>query len=247
MWRAARLTDSYRGGQTEDRAEVVLTSQDALTLIVADGVGGQEFGGPAAERALVAAREGVTAPEFRIADARAYHGLLTSIDGALSDAPECGQTTLVVVTVTPRRIVGASVGDSEAWWVTEGGHFDLTGAQEKKPYLGSGAAAATPFALPTPPTGTLLVATDGLFKYAHAEAISGTVAAGGDDLEGTGDRLAGLARSTGGRLWDDLALLLCRWVPGALSPAAGAGLAERVRRVFGRPPAPAEPSTTDQE
>lgn len=255
MHETALVLDSYRAA-SEDRAEVIETGEaGTVVLVVADGVGGRENGGPAAQKAVGLVREAVStgADARRLgSDARAWHRLLTEIDRALFDDLDAGETTLAAVCVTPRRIVGASVGDSEAWLVTAGGHFDLTGAQVRKPYLGSGAARPVPFALNLPPppgnpespsssAAVLLMATDGLFKYAPPERILDTATTAAvepdADLNETARRLAELARSSGsGNLYDDIAVLLCRPHGGPIVPSGGKdasggeNLAARLRR-----------------
>ncbi|HVK06220.1 MAG TPA: protein phosphatase 2C domain-containing protein [Armatimonadaceae bacterium] len=239
MYDTARLLDSYRK-ESEDRAEIIDLADAAGTiiLVVADGVGGRECGGPAAERAVTMVREAATGSEsLRVDRPEAWHSLLHEIDDALAADPGCGQTTLAAVAVTPRRLVGASVGDSEAWWIDADGHFDLTGGQRRKPHLGTGAAEVIPFSLPAPSgSGTLLVASDGLFKYTPPERILDAIAAaasGGEaeNLDAVAKRLADLARLSSGQLLDDIALLLCRR-EGSGSPRGG--LADRFRRLFRR-------------
>jgi|GEM_PF-413112 Serine/threonine protein phosphatase len=229
-YETARFLDSYRPvDAAEDRAEL-MPAGDSLVLAVADGVGGQPGGGPAADRAVALVREAVTGEALRPDRPEAWYHLFHTIDAALRDAPDAGQTTLAVVAVTPRRLVGASVGDSGAWWVNPDGYFDLTGGQERKPYLGQGMAQVVPFSLPRPAAGTLLVASDGLFKYAQPDRILDTVtdpAHADDGLDATAKRLADLARLSSGQLLDDVAILLCRRTPDA---AAGGWLAGRVRR-----------------
>ena len=65
--------------------------------------------------------------------------------------------------------MGASVGDSGAWLIGRDGWEDLTEGQVRKPLLGSGVAEAVGFASAF--GGTLLVATDGLLKYAAASRL----------------------------------------------------------------------------
>ncbi len=52
-----------------------------------------------------------------------------------------GEAAAVVALVTKGMIVGASVGDSEAWLLARGGVVRLTSNQRRKPLLGSGAGA----------------------------------------------------------------------------------------------------------
>jgi serine/threonine protein phosphatase PrpC len=206
MLETARFADSYRDA-TEDRIEIIEHGPDTVVLVVADGVGGRPGGGAASEMAVRLVREAVPS-SLKITDHMAWYRLLGQIDRALLAEEEAGETTLVAACVTPKRIVGASVGDSEAWFVTPEGHFDLTGGQQKKPYLGTGMARPVPFVLPTPRNGTIVVATDGLFKYAPSDSICD--AALHPDLSEATRRLVNLVRINSGRLPDDVAVLLCR-------------------------------------
>ena len=62
-----------------------------------------------------------------------------------------------------------------------------------------------------PLRGTLLVGSDGLFKYADADAICGAVRDA--PLGAAPERLVGLVRLRSGALWDDVSILLCRAGP----------------------------------
>jgi serine/threonine protein phosphatase PrpC len=204
--------DSYRGEDTEDRAEILPALRSQI-LLVADGVGGRVGGAKAASLLLELARD--VAPQITRLDAPAWARFLTQADLIVHEDAESGETTAVVAQVSEdgRRIVGASVGDSEAWFVTPDGLFDLTETQRKKPYLGSGAVQAVPFTLPIPPSGgTLLAASDGLFKYAAQERI--LEAARFPDLEDAADEIINAARLRSGSFSDDIAVLLCRTGPG---------------------------------
>ncbi len=204
--------DSYRGEATEDRAEIIAAVRSQV-LVVADGVGGRAGGGKAASLLLELA--GDVAPQVTRLDAPAWARFLTEADLIVHDDADGGETTAVIAQVSDdgRRIVGASVGDSEAWFVTPEGLFDLTEAQRKKPFLGSGSAHAVPFTLPVSPSGgTLLIATDGLFKYASQERILDAVRL--PDAEAAADELLNAARLRSGSFSDDIAVLLCRIAPG---------------------------------
>jgi serine/threonine protein phosphatase PrpC len=195
-----RLADSYRAA-SEDRA-VFWETSGGVVLVVADGVGGQPGGQAAAEAAVNGLRDLYTEAPYA-----EWHTLLATLDSHIADIEGAGYTTLVVAEVTEGRIIGASVGDSEAWFVTAGGHFDLTHAQRRKPYLGSSGAVPIPFALDIPPEGgTLLLATDGLFKYVDTDRIE--AAALLSDREEAARTLASLARRGNGTLPDDIAILL---------------------------------------
>jgi PPM family protein phosphatase len=198
---------SYRGDASEDRALVLQAAPGALVLAVADGVGGQPGGGEAAQLAVETVELEGTALIRR--EARDWRGLVRALDDALAAHPDAGQTTLIALCLTSGKILGASVGDSEAWWITAEGHFDLTEAQKGKPYLGSGAAEPVAFALALTEPGTLLLATDGLFKYADSLAITEAVRSA-STVEAAAEALEVLASAPAGRFYDDLALVLVR-------------------------------------
>lgn len=200
-------TRSYRQA-TEDRA-VVVPHDDGLVLIVADGVGGRPGGGHAAERAvqLLAAASPIVRNLF---DPEAWRGLLFDVDAALHADPQAGETTAVILGVSERGIAGASVGDSEAWLIPDRVNepvVRLTAQQRRKPYLGYASAVAQGFRSPDF-SGTLLLATDGLFKIVDEAHIR--PAATGSDLWTAAGAVAELARNSDGSFYDDLALILCR-------------------------------------
>jgi serine/threonine protein phosphatase PrpC len=204
--------DSYRGEDSEDRSAIIASAGSQI-FVVADGVGGRAGGFAAASLLVDLVRE--VAPQITRLDAPAWARFLTQADKIVAEDDESGETTGVIAQVSDdgRRIVGASIGDSEAWFVTPDGLFDLTETQRKKPFLGSGGAGAVPFTLPTPdPGGTLLIASDGLFKYADQERIIEAVRS--PDLEDAATALVDSARLRSGSFSDDIAVLLCRIAPG---------------------------------
>ncbi len=196
---------SYRAA-TEDRA-AVFDHAEGRVVVVADGVGGRAGGARAADGlvAFVAARvAGLTGPHRP----RVWAELLEAADADLRAGGGAGETTAVVLAVTARGIAGACVGDSEAWAIgADGVPVVLAGRVRRKPYLGQGYAIPVPFAA-GPLDGTLLVATDGLFKYADPGRIA--AAARLPDLTVAAAALADLPRSGDGRYHDDLAVVVCR-------------------------------------
>lgn len=208
MYNTARLLDSYREA-SEDRAEFVIVSETTLVLIVADGVGGRENGGNAASLAVKLTREVVSRATTReLSDTHFWQQTFHYADESVSDETMCGETTLVAFCLTPTRVVGACVGDSEAWWISPSGTFQVLTEGGRKPYLGRGMASPITFTFSTPQAGTLLVATDGLFKYTDAEQIAQTIVGGGTDLQTIAAALRDLVRSSSGVLYDDFAVLL---------------------------------------
>ena len=161
-----------RSGAGQDRATVIDLA-DGKLIVVADGAGGTG-GGAAAADAVV--------DHFRtLASTRAVHDArdlvleLTALDAGLK---RVGQTTAVAIVIRSGSLFGASVGDSGAWLVHGDRFDDLTGNQIRKPLLGAEEARPVGFEAIFA-EGTLVVGTDGLFKYARIAAI-GDIARGAD-------------------------------------------------------------------
>jgi serine/threonine protein phosphatase PrpC len=194
-----RIEAADRG---EDRLVVARTDSGAI-MVVADGAGG--VGGAAIAAQLVC--------DFLVAQSAQATGngnfwadALRGADAALAADSHGGLTTAVVVEVRGATLCGASVGDSGAWAIAESGVVDLTAKQSRKPLVGSGAARPVAFG-PFPLNGRLLVATDGIFKYARREVIAACALNG--LLEDAADALVDSVRLRNRRLQDDVALILC--------------------------------------
>ncbi len=201
MFQTARILDSYRR-RSEDRAEVV-QHNSGVVVAVADGAGGMSGGDEAANfvvmwvKSFVSRTENLGVPEQ-------WAELLTKLDFQISC--QGGQAAAVIVAVMENGICGASVGDSAAW-VVGNGCDDLTRNQVQKPLLGSGAAKPVAFERAAW-DGTVLVASDGLVKYASREKICGTAAQ--REFASLGREIVNLARLRSGALQDDLSLVLVR-------------------------------------
>ena len=204
------VRDDYKQ-ENEDRAEI-LQAGDTLVLIVADGVGGRANGGAAAQKTVDIVRKAVGG-ERPNDEAQVWTERLAGIDRMLQRDKNTGETTAVIAAVTSNgfgrldKIVGASAGDSGAWLIMEDRVENLTQRQIGKPYLGWGAALPIPFECDWN-EGTLLLGTDGLFKYADADRIAD--AARHPDLEHAAQQLLELVRLPSGKFQDDVSLLLCR-------------------------------------
>jgi serine/threonine protein phosphatase PrpC len=107
------------------------------------------------------------------------------------------------------RVHGASVGDSGAWLLTGKAIVDLTENQHRKPLLGSDEALPTAFG-PVEMSGRLLIATDGLFKYAMASDIAKWAI--GLPVNDAIDKLIAGLRLRSGALQDDVAIILIECV-----------------------------------
>ena len=156
----ASITAAYRS-RCEDRV-AVLEFGERLILVVADGAGGTSNGAAAAESVL---RE-VAAAASHVRTADEWAQALLQIDLRIAD----GQSTAVVVDLTPAGLCGASVGDSQAWLIAEGQLENLTARQNRKPLLGTGLAKPVGFAAGSL-TGLLLLSTDGFANYVDRAAL----------------------------------------------------------------------------
>lgn len=179
--------------EPEDR--VLLASVGGgVRFVVADGAGGQGGGARAADRVAAAGFDG--AP---------WTTWLERMDLAVMQDGEAGESTAVVGTVVGSRVVGASVGDSEAWIVGLDAVVRLTRDQRRE-RLGTGRAWAVGFEGTLDEGSTLVVATDGLFRgAASADTVVRAIRDGADAVG-----LAEVARGASGRLYDDVGVVLIR-------------------------------------
>src|SRR5262249_44379146 len=129
--------------------------------------------------------------------------LLHTIDLKLASVSECGETTGLVVVIEPERVFGASVGDSMAWVFNANERIELTHGQQRKPFLGSGVAFGRPF-LFTGIAGTIVAATDGLWKYTSIELIERRIVE--TDAARLAPELSELVRVRSGDFPDDVAI-----------------------------------------
>jgi serine/threonine protein phosphatase PrpC len=132
--------------------------------------------------------------------------LFKATDAALA-ANRAGETTGVVVVIGPRGIIGVSAGDSEAWIVTPTAVEDLTVGQQTKQRFGSNRATPTAFERPVL-GGVLIIASDGLFKYAAIDVIARIVR--NNAIGAAAELLIDLVRLRSGKVADDVSIVLVR-------------------------------------
>ena len=129
--------------------------------------------------------------------------ILRDMDEAAMNA---GETTCALAVASPQEVFGASVGDSGVWFIPRVGTLvDLTCHQQRKPCIGSGCAWPVPFRQEQP-KGTLLLATDGLFKYTSPEKIVSVCR--GEASERSAQDLLELVRYQSGAFPDDVTVVL---------------------------------------
>ncbi len=154
------LLTAAGNSENQDRG-LVIHDGPRVVLCVADGAGGLSGGMQAANMALELVRQNVSL----MSHADFCVEVLRKMDTVIANDPIAGETTCALAIVTPEEMFGASVGDSSIWLIPEtGAHADLTRAQQRKPFIGSGSAWPVPYRHPIQ-GGLLLLATDGLFKY----------------------------------------------------------------------------------
>ena len=204
------------GRVIEDRLAVASLGSAGLAIALADGPGGSGNGAHAADRVIAAFRAIVADPgsDRPLDEGATWTECLLDLDESMSRAEDFGESTAVVLVVTPNRIVGASVGDSEAHlWRPDppASWLALTAQKLRNPLLKTGGALPVGFDVPHR-RGTLLVSSDGLFNYAPAVAIQTLIAASGP-LDRLPSALTDLARLRSSALPDDVSVVVARFAP----------------------------------
>jgi len=201
----ATFSESF-GARGQDRVDAV-EHPGGRVVILADGAGGTSGGAEAADTVLLWVKSYLTRTTD-IRGASQWGELLCKVDRQVSFVK--GQTTAVVVSLFDDGVAGASVGDSAAWLVDDtSGYVDLTVHQIRKPLLGTGGARPVVFEH-SGMSGTLLVASDGLFNYARHDTICEIARRA--DLKRAATCLAEAVRLKSGALQDDIAVAICRKV-----------------------------------
>lgn len=131
--------------------------------------------------------------------------LLRRIDVELLGNPDLGQTTAVIAVIGQHRVLGAAVGDSAAWLI--GRQNDTVLTPTSMPFLGTGEAHPVTFGSRLH-GHTLVLATDGLFRYVEAGEI--VEAALHEDIRRAASQLVNLPRQENGMPPDDVAVVAVR-------------------------------------
>lgn len=198
---AIRLASYRDAAKAEDRA-VVFDLEDRLVVLVADGAGGITHGGAAADAVVRLVQDRA----HELVDTGSCIELLREGDHVVQATG--GETTAVLLVIDAGGIYGASCGDSEAWVIRKDGSIDdLTAHQHLKRRVGSGRAVPVGFERVGALQGTLVVGTDGLYRYARPEAIAEVVTSAGGP-EDAAEALVDLVRPPSGELIDDVGVVL---------------------------------------
>ena len=196
----ASRTEEARPGLGDVRIAEIRMPGHTL-FVVADGASGAARGADAAEAVCDAA----SAYEDWLMPSD-WAGWLAHVDREMSRS-RVGLAAAVVIEIwDDGRIVGASVGDCEAWMFGGGtASRSLTARQARKPLMGEGTARPVAFEARLG-RGTLLMATDGLWKYMKPAQIAKAAAI--RPLEVACTALVGGVRLKSGELQDDVAIVL---------------------------------------
>lgn len=186
--------------ELQDRMEI-LRVENRIVLVVADGAGGRNGAAQAAEFVIRSTRK---AAESLRRPADCFQ-LLYETDKRIAQANDCGETTAVIVVLCCDQVFGANVGDSAAWMFTPGGKEELS--RVRKPYLGTGVAVPHQFEHHFE-MGTVVVASDGLWKYASLERIEAKVRQ--ENPAQLAEQLSNLVRLRSGAFQDDVSIATCR-------------------------------------
>ena len=182
---------------------------DCLLCALADGQGGRAGGARAARLACRTCIETASAYQPAILALRpdAWEAILRTADSAVADDTEAGFTTLIAFSIHKDALCGASNGDSGLFAVSAGRPgVILTGPQHKDPPIGCGAARPVGFAARLVRPWTVLVLSDGVWKYCGWDRVSHAASnLFGQDLIDSLRKQAGLPGS--GRLQDDFTVV----------------------------------------
>jgi serine/threonine protein phosphatase PrpC len=192
---------NYKG---ED-ALFIIEKQNTLWFCISDGAGGTG-GGDKASSYIIEAFTALTDLK-KIDHPDHFELFLRQTDLALSQQADSGQCTAVVGRIDNGVIVGASVGDSQAWLFNHQYEYELTSLQYVKPLLGSRTSTPIGFG-PFELDLFLLLGSDGLFKYTKKSEIKQQL-----KRKPTAKDIANLAKNETNNLQDDLSTILIKIKP----------------------------------
>lgn len=170
------VTHTECGGGHADNEDYLLREQHGsgghrFLCFVADGQGGRADGALAAKIACEAAMKvSRNLPWDELTRQTTWDEIFSSADRKVQASCN-GFTTLTGFAIDENMVTGGSVGDSKAYFHDESNVFvELTERQQKNPPIGGHCNSAYVFHLPKF-KGTLLVVTDGVWKYAGYDTL----------------------------------------------------------------------------
>lgn len=190
------VSRAVTGGQ--DRADIFARG-DVAVLAVADGAGGLGDGNAAADLAMTRIREAVLDPGFDLLHPLAWARAFEALD---RDVGKVGETTAIIVGLSPGMTIACSAGDSEAWLARTD---DVVKLVKRTPRLGSGRVAPD-CVVRGELDGRLVVGSDGLFRHVASDKLVAHLRTA--PWAGLADSLVELARLPSGEFADDVAVLV---------------------------------------
>ena len=161
--------------QNEDAVRVIEATQSPGCWLgaVTDGQGGCPGGAKAAQLACETVIEAANeSPSGFPVDPSFWRALFARVDHAVQADFDAGLTSLVAFCVKDGQVYGASCGDSAAYLCLARDYVkNLTSGQDKNPQIGSGMTSSAYFISPTVKPWSLLVMTDGVWKYVGWDRI----------------------------------------------------------------------------
>lgn len=182
-----------------DDALYVTKIGSSIWFCISDGAGGIAGAEQASTYIVEAFRDLTDIDNFDFPDD--FESFLRKLDIELSSESSCGEATAIVGKLNGVTIVGASVGDSEAWLFNRDYDYELSYMQNLKPLLGSGGATPIGFG-PIDVDKSVLLGSDGLFKYIKHEEMKSLLSA-----KTTAKEIAKLAKKDTGSLQDDISTI----------------------------------------
>lgn len=209
------------GGHVENQDAFLVGCQrgdpeERLACAVADGQGGRSGAARAAQVACQTFMDQAEACDSALLIAPAnWLTWLLMVDEAVRTDPTAGYCAFVALAVSETQVVGASCGDCAALAYSAGRKpAVLTDRQSKNPPVGSGMARFTPFALSLTPPWTVLLCSDGVWKYGGWDALMALdPLQPGEEIIASLRQRATLPRT--GELQDDFTLVVLQQGEGA--------------------------------
>jgi PPM family protein phosphatase len=170
------ISFSEAGGHriNEDALEVKPHRADpgCWLCCLADGQGGRAGRARAANLACTTAiAAAIHYRSTELIQASCWVSILQQADRAVTADPDAGFTTLVGLSICNGVVSGASCGDSAALVISGEQPRALTARQVKNPPVGSGAAPFVPFLAGLVAPWTVVVMSDGVWKYVGWEGV----------------------------------------------------------------------------
>lgn len=148
---------------SHDRLKMVRMGPRTV-IALADGAGGMSGAPEAAEQVVDRLLE-IFPPGSPPLTPHVCAETLQAVDQAVASNPRAGESTALLVVLDGDSLVGASVGDCEAWaFPHDAQPRELTSNQMRKPRIGTGRSNPIGFG-PTRMDGLLIMMTDGVAHY----------------------------------------------------------------------------------